>query len=85
MSELYPTKTRLDLLRTVNAGDVMEGLTEDTQGHTWLTSYTDPARKVCARIAEAEAAGWVELNEPNPVWALTDAGRAVLDAHGGQR
>jgi len=79
---LYPTRTRLALLSAVEAGDVLEGITPDTEGHTWLT-FDDGTRplKVCARIQEAERAGWVECPpEALPFWRLTDAGRAVLAA-----
>ncbi len=80
MHDLYPTKTRLALLRHVAAGIVYK--------HTHDGSSTTNAgfTRVTARIAEAEQAGWVELEEadhldtyPLRVWRLTDAGRAILD------
>lgn len=83
---LYPTKSRLSLLAAVDAGDVIEGTTEDhltgtLVPHTFLVDDPDKPRKVDARIKEAEAAGWVEL--PNdgvgPVWQLTDYGRQTLN------
>lgn len=79
MTDLYPTKTRLALLEAVNAGAVLEGISESTEGHTWLT-FDDgtPAVKVTERIRDVFRAGWVWLNEP-PVWRLTDLGREVLE------
>lgn len=73
------TPTRLELLRAVAAGDVIEGLTEETEGHTWLLprDHTETLRKVCARIREAEAAGWVWLEEA--FWRLTDQGQITLE------
>lgn len=73
MADLYPTKTRLALLRDVDAGNVLDGITDD---HVWLVDNPEPPRKVCARMREMEAAGWVEQGEP--FWRLTDAGREVL-------
>jgi hypothetical protein len=72
---LYPTPTRLELLRAVAAGAVLDGITNDD---AWLIDLDPPATKVTARMAEMDAAGWVHLDGP-PVWALTDAGRTVLE------
>jgi hypothetical protein len=78
VSNLYPTPTRLALLREVAAGNVIEGITEETDGHTWLVDpETGDRRKVCARIEEALKAGWVVQDEA--FWRLTRTGRAVLD------
>lgn len=78
MSELYPTPTRLALLRDAADGYV----------HRFGSVDTDRSgRVVIARIAELERAGWVKLDPPVAdrwrFWRLTPAGRAVLDAHGG--
>lgn len=82
---LYPTKTRLALLERVAQGDVLEGITDNTEGETWLTDMDGSVpQKVTARIAELERAGWVRLpDDPPVVWRLTDAGRAVLAAADG--
>ena len=79
MADLYPTKTRLALLTAVDDGAVVEGITEDTDGDTWLTEDGHQPLKVTARIHELERAGWVELPDDPPVfWRLTEAGWAVL-------
>lgn len=78
---LYPTKTRLALLAAVNANDVIEGITEETDGHTWLVDdEAGDRRKVTAAVAELERAGWVWQDEA--FWRLTPAGRAILDGGG---
>lgn len=82
MPDLYPTKTRLALLQAVAADLVIEGLTEETHGHTWLTDEIDPPRKVSARVTELHRAGWVELDYAQAFWRLTDEGRRVLGAGG---
>jgi len=82
MAGLYPTPTRLALLAAVDAGDVIEGLTEDTDGHTWLLREPGEPRKVCARIVEAQGAGWVTLDADGVTWRLTDGGRDVLGTAG---
>lgn len=83
MADLYPTPTRLALLRHVAAGRVHK--------HTHDGNSTANAgwTRVTARIAEAEQAGWVELEQadhlgasPLRLWRLTAAGRAILDQHG---
>lgn len=81
MSDLYPTPTRLRLLRAVSLGEVFR----DHRDDDWLV-YGDPvADKVTARIEEMRSAGWCELvATPARQWAgkwqLTDTGQAVLDA-----
>jgi hypothetical protein len=81
MAGLFPTPTRLALLRDVDAGRV--------QMYTDRHTYLDAWGVLDARISEARAAGWVELDEPTLAhrrpWRLTDAGRAVLAARGGAR
>jgi hypothetical protein len=84
---LYPTKTRLRLLRHVAAGLVKEspyGRHESYDGGESL-------RKVTGRVDELSRAGLVTLKPadrptgstfaPWRVWDVTDAGRAVLDTH----
>lgn len=81
MTGLYPTKTRIALLRAVEDGKVT-WWPEGTPG-PW--SSLDPGtgwRKVDSRINELEAAGWAaKPSAPiggRHVWQLTDAGREVL-------
>lgn len=83
MAELYPTKARLALLQAIDDGAVRHhipfryGHFYDEWGH----------RKVTARVNELYHAGWVRLADREPDvrwsrrWELTDAGRAVLEAH----
>lgn len=70
---LYPTPTRLRLLREVDAEEIIrrsdDGASVDLDGY-----------RVTAKVAELAAAGWVELD--GSVWRLTAAGREVLDAAG---
>ena len=79
---LFPTPTRLALLREVASGRVFrDGLGDD---------YITGGAKVNARIAELDRAGWVELDTtPGPLsaphwalphWILTPAGRDLLDS-----
>lgn len=76
MSDLYPTPTRLVLLREVDAGNVIDGINDD---HAYLLDEPGEPRKVCARIAEAERAGWVFYDDANPpYWQLTVLGRSIL-------
>lgn len=88
--DLYPTPTRLALLRQVANGQVCTDFMAsiDTEGGDDVivlfpdapTAWSD-RRRVTARIREMEAAGWVrELTGGD--WFLTDAGQALLDAHG---
>lgn len=81
-TDLHPTPTRLALLRAVDAADVIEGLTEDTDGDTWLLAQPPyEHRRVTSRVDEALLADWVRLGPDGVTWRLTDSGRAVLDAH----
>lgn len=84
VADLYPTKTRLDLLREVLADNVIDGdisLNPLHHGHHVLVDPTvgRPHRRVCARIRELESAGWVELPDGTGIWQMTAAGYAVLD------
>lgn len=77
--DLYPTKTRLALLREVADGRIMLGAGGIAYGGPCYSVVT--GRTVTARIAEMFHAGWVEPAEGTEggYWSLTDAGRAVLD------
>lgn len=87
MSDLFPTPTRLALLRDIDAGHVLVDTTVEKFTVVLFpdapTSWQD-RQTVTARVIELEVAGWAEL-APWHGWQLTDAGRAVLDTHGGQQ
>jgi hypothetical protein len=74
---LYPTKTRVQLLRDIDAGNV---ITDFWEGMTRIV-LDDPEagdlRTVTARVQELERAGWCERHEFGPSWRLTDTGRAI--------
>lgn len=75
-TDLYPTRTRLRLLRAIADGDVWRG----TDGR----DSDDFGGNVTARTAELNAHGWVVPgylydDQGRRQWQLTDAGRAVLD------
>jgi predicted transcriptional regulator len=73
---LYPTKTRLDLLRAVENRRVFtaNGITvRRTDGDQNLNRRCD------AVVREMEAAGWVRLGNTG-TYELTDAGRDLLEA-----
>jgi hypothetical protein len=78
VSDLYPTKTRRDLLGAVDRGQVY--LTEKGQIMRRGDDYFP--RTCTAAMRELVPAGWVRLG-PGSVYELTDTGRAVLD--GGAR
>lgn len=84
--DLFPTPHRLALLRDVDAGEIWQSSNHE--------SWDALMFKRTTRVTEAERAGWIELGEGvagkvgTPFagasarrWRLTDAGRAVLDAH----
>ena len=87
MSDLFPTKTRLALLCDVEAGEVWQkGNGESVVTLIEEFGVSDFLYRCTAAIAEQEQAGWVRLVELKygaKRWELTDAGRAVLDTHGG--
>lgn len=90
MSDLYPTKTRLALLRDVADG-VVWGRRSAGRDANW-NAWRGVTGRVTASIREMERVGWVKLGRPESPsfyasrpYELTDAGRAVLDAHGGAR
>lgn len=78
---LYPTPTRLALLRAVEAGEVTR----------WWSLRMEPndrwnGLRVNKRMAELQRAGWatyppMRLGGEQLPWQLTAAGRAVLDKH----
>jgi hypothetical protein len=76
MTDPYPTPTRLQLLRDVQAGLVFQDRLR--------ISYISGGPRVDNRITELARAGWVELVDVGAdgfdYWRLTDAGRAVLEA-----
>lgn len=81
MADLHPSPGRLALLAAVDAGTVMDGITDDD------AYLVDPAgverpRKVTAQARKMAAAGWIELPDgPDaaPVYyQLTDTGRIIL-------
>ena len=70
---LYPTPTRLALLRDVGAQRIVRQ-PSGASTHEWAT--------VTGRMADLERAGWVHLvdlsGDGTLCWLLTDAGRRVL-------
>lgn len=88
-ADLYPTKTRLALLRQVANSQVITDISPeaDDQDVIWLfpdapTSWQWRTR-VTARIREMEHAGWVtEGDHIGATWYPTDTGYDVLEANG---
>lgn len=72
--DLYPTPTRLDLLDQVDAGRVYHA----ELGGDFVGDGANLLR-VTVRLAELEAAGWVERPALSAYWRLTDAGRVIRD------
>lgn len=66
---LYPTKTRLALLRAVAERNVIRDGQHDLD-------RSAEYRIVDARMGEMNRAGWVQLVDGS--WSLTDTGRTVL-------
>lgn len=85
--ELYPTKTRLALLRGVAASQVQTARDGPTSCVLWFMDAPESwtySRNVTARMAELQRAGWVVESEPagpGAWWLLTDAGRKLLEEH----
>jgi hypothetical protein len=79
MPDLYPTPSRLALLREVFGQRVFQDRLGD--------NYVSGERKCNAAITEMRAADWVRLVDLSGdgilMWEITDAGRDVLDAHPG--
>jgi hypothetical protein len=82
MSDLYPTPTRLALLRAVVAGEIWQNSNgESVETDSDVLGVSDPVRRVTAAVHEQQRAGWIELVELKygaKQWQLTDEGRAVL-------
>jgi hypothetical protein len=84
--DLYPTPTRLALLRAIDAGDVAYRL--DTSAH-WHSMIRNGV-KVDTRCEEMRAAGWIVLDDPEPAepdrypaarrWRPTAAGESEIPA-----
>lgn len=80
-SLLYPTKTRLALVRAVANGQVATDVTADDDLIWLYPNYPtehDTRRRVTHDVRELERAGWVEEDQAGVFWRLTGAGRAVL-------
>ena len=79
---LFPTKTRLALLR-----DVARNLVWGDDGDVLAATGDGGRRKVTVQVADMCRAGWVRpgglRGDRRRPYELTDAGRAVLDADGG--
>lgn len=86
MADLYPTRTRLALLREVRDGRVHIDLTADDETFLWFpyapTQWQDRT-VVTARVQEQLNAGWLQLDEDRWELDLTNEGRAVLAAKDG--
>jgi hypothetical protein len=81
MGELYPTRTRLQLLRDVRDGKVGTDITADVERIVlWPYAPTEwqTQQTVTARVLELEQAGWVRRSASGAAWLLTDAGEKVL-------
>lgn len=76
MSDLYPTPTRLALLREIDAGQVWSSLRDST-----IRTNLGQGRIVTDRVTEMWHAGWVEpvVGPIGELWALTAIGRGVLE------
>ena len=90
MADLYPTKARRELLGDVARRYVWASFLAGDHGEVYTATGDGGRQKVTARIEEMRRTGWVRVGGDNPharkrPYELTDAGRAVLDARGGQR
>lgn len=82
-TDLFPTKTRLTLLRDVAVGEVWQRRDGVSTTTGTIGLDTQDLVVVTARIAELESAGWVHLYAHALAWQwqLTDVGREVLAAN----
>lgn len=90
MSDLYPTKTRLDLLWAIYDGAVVEKypLLPAKPYSVWDDIEREPRLvRVTARVKELERAGWIVRGDRaidswhgDRFWKVTAAGVAVLKA-----
>lgn len=82
MPDLYPTPTRLEMLRDAAAGYVAQFRANNKAPiRDWRTD-----RRVTARVRKLVDAGWLARDEADDgtlfaKFRPTDAGRAVLDAN----
>jgi len=74
VTDLYLTRTRRDLLRAVAYGRVR-------LAHGIVVRHADGGinQRCDAKVRELVGAGWVVMGADNGTYAITDAGRAVLD------
>lgn len=86
MADLYPTKSRLALLRGIGRGEVAAYPHYEGSAVDYYWDGDGGGRKVTGRVDEVLRAGWVEKgrafgNDRQYAWSmrLTEAGRKVLD------
>lgn len=91
-AELFPTKTRLALLRQVANSQVMTDISPEADDQDVILLFPDAPTswqdrvKVTARIREMEQAGWVTtVDNVGMSWYPTEAGFAVLARADGRR
>lgn len=78
---LYPTKTRLGLLRDIAEDRVFTDVTAEHARIVFAPNAPDEwqtQQTVTSRVEELEREGWIEEHGCSS-WRLTDAGREVLD------
>jgi hypothetical protein len=78
--DLYPTPTRVNLLRDVDEGRVFTDVTAEHDRVVLVPNAPtewQTQRLVTVRMAEVERAGWVEEYDA-AMWRLTDKGREIL-------
>lgn len=84
---LFPTKTRLALLRAVANGQVHTDWTVDEFRAVLFpdapTSWQD-ASTVTARVLEVEREGWIEERGSTGEWRLSEEGLRILAGGGAQ-
>lgn len=74
MSELFPTKTRRNLLTAVHR----QRVTRSPAGVVMRRGDHGFKTRAEAAVREVEAAGWVQLGDDGGTYELTDAGRAAM-------
>jgi hypothetical protein len=79
VSDLYLTKTRLDLLRAIAGGRV----TMRQSGAIVRSFRVGPHRRADAATRELARAGWARLGPDGGTYEPTDVGRALLDGGAG--
>jgi hypothetical protein len=73
--DLYPTKTRLALLRDIADGKVCDG----ADGAPHLDIGDGETARVADAVWAMERAGWVTQPSDRLLWELTATGHIVLD------